>query len=140
MIAPGQAHYQLDVTRNCAGFLGGGLALVGVFTAWPASAATATPTHHLEPAAPSTLSAETAALDAARKASAAGAFHRALSPLAQYQQDFPHGVLRAAAEVASIQILSASGDHAQAVRRAMQFLAEYPNDPHSATLKLLLAR
>jgi hypothetical protein len=91
-----------------------------------------------ESAPPSTLSAEIAALDAARKASAAGSFQDALSLLQQFQQDFPRSVLGADAEVATIQTLEASGDHAQAARRAMQFLAQYPNDPHSAALKALL--
>lgn len=86
----------------------------------------------------STLSAEIAALDAARKASATGSFQDALSLLQQFRQDFPHSALGADAEVATIQTLEASGDHAQAARRAMQFLAQYPNDPHSAALKALL--
>lgn len=108
----------------------------------PTSGAQRTPTDSkaLESAQPSTLSAETAALDAARNASAGGAFHRALSLLAQYQQDFPGGVLRSDAEVATIETLNAAGDRAEAERRAMQFLVEYPNDPHSATLKRLFAR
>ncbi len=109
----------------------------------PPSAATAQTLAHSAPfasAAPTSLSAETAALDAARNASATGAFQRALSLLARYQQDFPNGVLRDDAEVATIQTLDAAGEHTQAARRAMQFLAAYPNDPHSATLKRLLSR
>ncbi|MEO8899994.1 MAG: hypothetical protein ABI627_00595 [Polyangiaceae bacterium] len=106
------------------------------------SGAPRTPTDRkaLESAGPSTLAAETAALDAARNASAGGAFHRALSLLAQYQQEFPRGVLRSDAEVATIETLNAAGQRAEAARRAMQFLVAYPNDPHSSTLKRLFAR
>ncbi|MEP7052803.1 MAG: hypothetical protein ABJB12_20715 [Pseudomonadota bacterium] len=104
----------------------------------PARAAAAARTGEPQPAPLSTLAAETAALDAARKASAQGAFQHALSLLEQFQQTFPHSELRGDAEVATIQTLQAAGDHAQAARRAMQFLAQYPNDPHSGTLKALL--
>ena len=104
----------------------------------PAAATAEARTSEPDSAPPSTLSAETAALDAARNASAAGAFQRALRLLQQFQQDFPHSVLRADAQAATIQTLEAAGEHAQATRQAMQFLAEYPNAPHSMTLKRLL--
>ena len=88
--------------------------------------------------APSTLSAEVAALDAARAASRAGAYNRALDLLGQYQADFPTGVLRADAEVASIEALYEKGDRGQASRRAAEFLVQFPNDPHSTAVRRLL--
>src|SRR5450432_3337657 len=88
--------------------------------------------------AASTLSAEVAALDAARAASRAGAYNRALDLLGQYQADFPTGVLRADAEVASIEALYEKGDRGQAARRAAEFLVQFPNDPHSIAVRRLL--
>ncbi len=88
--------------------------------------------------APSTLSAEVAALDAARAASRAGAYNRALDLLGQYQADFPTGVLRADAEVASIEALYEKGERGQASRRAAEFLVQFPNDPHSTAVRRLL--
>jgi len=88
--------------------------------------------------ASSTLSAEVAALDAARAASRAGAYNRALALLGQYQADFPTGVLRGDAEVASIEALYEKGDRREASRRAAEFLVQFPNDPHSGAVRRLL--
>ncbi len=91
-----------------------------------------------ESSAPSTLAAEVAALDAARAAARAGAYNRALDLLGQYQRDFPAGALGADADVATIEVLYAKRDRAEATRRAEHFLAQFPNDPHSAVVKRLL--
>jgi TolA-binding protein len=88
--------------------------------------------------ASSTLSAEVAALDAARAASRAGAYNRALDLLGQYQANFPTGVLRGDAEVASIEALYENGDRREAARRAAEFLVQFPNDPHSTAVRRLL--
>jgi hypothetical protein len=88
--------------------------------------------------APSTLIAEVAALDAARAATRAGAYNRALALLGQYQADFPAGILSADAEVATIEALYEKGDRAEASRRAAQFLVQFPNDLHSRAVRRLL--
>jgi hypothetical protein len=102
----------------------------------PAPAASSEPERR---AAPSTLAAEVAALDAARVASRAGANHRALSLLEQYRSDFPDGALRADVDVLTIEALYAEGERSEALRRAAQFLVQFPNDPHSTMIQRLVA-
>ncbi|MEO6598259.1 MAG: outer membrane protein assembly factor BamD [Polyangiaceae bacterium] len=87
---------------------------------------------------PSTLTAEVAALDAARAAARAGAYDRALNLLSQYQANFPTGTLRADAEVATIEALYEKGDRTEASRRATRFLVQFPNDPHRSAVRRLL--
>ena len=89
---------------------------------------------------PSTLAAELGALDAARAATRAGAYQVALNLLEQYRNDFPHGALRADVDVASIEALYAQGNRREALQRAARFLAESPNDPHSAMVRRLVDR
>jgi len=85
--------------------------------------------------APSTLAAEVAALDAARRASAAGRQDEALRLLDHYRYDFPEGELVADAEVVAIEALAAKGDAAEAADRADRFLSRFPNDPHAAKMR-----
>jgi hypothetical protein len=86
------------------------------------------------------LDAEVSALDAARTALSAGQVQRALGLLAQYRTDFPNGELARDAEVFEIEALLADGARAQAERVSDQFLARYPDDPHAARIRALLAR
>jgi hypothetical protein len=93
------------------------------------------PRRQLAAIAPSTLAAEVAALDAVRRASAAGRQDEALRLLDRFQYDFPEGELAADAEVVAINALAAKGDAADATQRAQRFLARFPNDPHAADMR-----
>jgi hypothetical protein len=90
---------------------------------------------------PSTLAAEVAALDAARAATAGGAFDQALRLIGRYHYDFPLGELAADADVVAIEALDAKNDRAEMARQAARFLERYPDDPHAARIRrLLIAR
>jgi len=92
-----------------------------------------------ESAAPaSTLSAEVAALDAARAAVARGGFDEALQLISRYHYDFPLGELAADAEVIAIEALDGKHDRAEMLRRAARFVEQHPDDPHAARIKRLL--
>lgn len=93
-----------------------------------------------EAQAQSTLSAQVALLDAARTASAAGAFGEALSVIERYQAEFPSGELAPDAEVVALEALAAQGDSEALAGRAARFLARYPGDPHVARVKELAKR
>ena len=86
---------------------------------------------------PSTLAAEVAALDAARKAAAGGDPDATLSLLDRYRYDFPDGELAADAEVVAIEAFAAKGDRAAVAQRVARFLALHPNDPHAAAVRRL---
>jgi hypothetical protein len=86
---------------------------------------------------PSSLAAEVAMLDAARKAAAAGDFDTALRLTDHYQYEFPDGELAADTEVVAIEALAAKGERDEVARRVMRFLALRPNDPHAADVKRL---
>jgi hypothetical protein len=83
----------------------------------------------------STLSAEVAALDYALAAAQRGDNDEALRRIALYHRNFPEGVLRADADAAAIEMLSAAGRSTAAARLAERFLANYPNDPHAANVR-----
>jgi hypothetical protein len=85
----------------------------------------------------STLAAEVAALDAARKA---GSADETLRLVDRYQYDFPAGELTADAEVVAMEALSAKGERDELALRAARFLARYPNDPHAAEVRRLGGR
>ena len=82
----------------------------------------------------STLPAEVRALDAVRSAIANGAFREATRLVDEYHRDFAHGQLTADADVLAIESLEAMGDHADAARRATEFLRRYPKDPHAGRI------
>jgi hypothetical protein len=86
---------------------------------------------------PSSLAAEVAMLDAARKAAAAGDPDTALRLIDRYQYEFPEGELAADAEVVAIEALAAKGERDDLARRVARFLARHPNDPHAADVKRL---
>ena len=86
----------------------------------------------------STLPAEVRALDAARSAIANGAFREAVRLVDEYHRDFAHGQLTADADVLAIESLEAMGDHADAARRATEFLRRYPKDPHAGRIGAIL--
>jgi outer membrane protein assembly factor BamD (BamD/ComL family) len=100
-----------------------------------ASAQTATPGPARAASFRSTLSAEVAALDAARAALAARAFDQALQLIDRYRDDFPTGELCADADVVAIEALFAKGDHPAALRQAARFLSQHPKDPHSEAVR-----
>jgi len=85
----------------------------------------------------STLAAEVAALDAARKA---GSADETLRLVDRYQYDFPAGELTVDAEVVAMEALAAKGERDELTRRAARFLARYPNDPHAAEVRRLGGR
>lgn len=93
----------------------------------------------MKPAA-STLPAEIAALDAVRRAIAEGAYERALRTADAYPRDFPNGQLGADADALAVDALTAAGSRAAASAPGERFLAKYPNDPHAARIRLLIAR
>ncbi|HVR03087.1 MAG TPA: hypothetical protein VMT47_13200 [Polyangia bacterium] len=86
---------------------------------------------------PSSLAAEVAMLDAARKAAAAGDPDTALRLIDRYRYDFPEGELAADTEVVAIEALAAKGKRDEVARRVAGFLALRPNDPHAAEVKRL---
>jgi TolA-binding protein len=92
----------------------------------------------VDPAPPSTLAAEVAALDAARAAAASRQFDEALRLIGRYHYDFPAGELAADAEVIAIEALDAKNDRAEATRRGSRFVQQHPDDPHAARIKRLL--
>jgi hypothetical protein len=86
---------------------------------------------------PSSLAAEVAMLDAARKAAAAGDPDTALRLIDRYRYEFPEGELAADTEVVAIEALAAKGERDEVARRVARFLALRPNDPHAADVKRL---
>jgi hypothetical protein len=107
------------------------------------SARAATPPvkpHRASAAAASTLAAEIAALDGIRRAMAAGAFDRAFEGTQDYARKFPRGQLSADAEALAAEALAGRGERAAASERAARFLERYPEDPHAARMRRLIAR
>jgi hypothetical protein len=82
------------------------------------------------------LEPEIAALDAARTALRERAPARALGLLEEYAQAFPRGQLHLEAEVVAIRALEMQGLWSEADRRASAYLAQHPDDPHAAALRL----
>lgn len=88
----------------------------------------------------STLSEEVSRLDRARAASARGDCLEALRLVEGYHRDFPSGLLRADADVVALEAAAAEHDQPEVERRAALFIARYPNDPHTARVRALLAQ
>jgi hypothetical protein len=88
----------------------------------------------------STLPAEVRALDAVRFSIANGAFGEAARLVDEYHRDFVHGQLKADADVLAIESLEAMGNHADAARRATEFLRRYPKDPHAGRIGAIAGR
>lgn len=89
---------------------------------------------------PPALAAEIAALDAVRRAMAAGDFERALEATEAYAREFPRGQLAADADALAAQALAGRGERAAARERAERFLERHPDDPHAARMRLLIDR
>jgi hypothetical protein len=89
--------------------------------------------------ASSTLAAEIAALDTVRRAIAAGDYVGALREADAYPRSFPQGQLAVDADALAVEALAVSGKRAAARARAERFLAKYPNDPHAARIRTLIA-
>jgi len=85
----------------------------------------------------STLAAEVALLDEARRALAEAAPDAALRTLASYQRRFPSGLLATDAEVLTIEALGAKGEGKRARERAVRFLSRYPGDAHTERVRAL---
>jgi len=92
-----------------------------------------TPTARLDTS--SSLAAEIALLDEARREQSAGQFERALAVLARYQREHPHGALRRESDLLKLETLSRRGDDDEAARLARQFLEAFPDDPHAARVR-----
>jgi hypothetical protein len=89
------------------------------------------------PAEPSSLAAEVAALDAARRSLDTGAPDETLTILARYLQEFPKGKLVPEAEVMAIEVRAAKGDRARVVREATRFLQRHPTAPQRTRVEQL---
>jgi len=85
----------------------------------------------------SSLAAEIALLDAARRARDAGEFDQALALLDRYHREHPHGELRRESEVLKVETLVERGDRDEATRLGQQFLDAFPDDPHVAHVRTL---
>ncbi len=83
----------------------------------------------------SDLQDEVAALDRARASLRAGNAQRALGHLGDYSKRFPKGSLRLEAEALRIQALAASGNEAEASRRAKRILERSPNSVLASRLR-----
>ena len=88
----------------------------------------------------SSLVAETAALDAARRALRAHDPAAALDALDGYARAFPDGSLAPEATVVRIEALSVHGEHARARALAARFLAEHPTSPLADRVRTLMAQ
>lgn len=95
-------------------------------------ATTRPPAPHVDP---SSLAAEIALLDEARRAQSAGQYAHALAVLARYQREHPHGELRREGDVLRLETLSRSGAQEDAARLARRFLEAFPDDPHATHVR-----
>jgi len=89
-------------------------------------------------AADSSLRDETAGLDRARSAIAAGNARRGLAELDRHDAAFPHGALAPEAELLRIKALVMTGDGRRAKALARAFVANNPASPHLDQLGSLL--
>ena len=85
------------------------------------------------------LGGEIALMDQARTALRLGAPQSALGTLEQYRIRFPRGSFGQEAQALRIEALAANGSRARAVGLANEFLAHYPNSPHSDRLRRIVA-
>jgi hypothetical protein len=99
----------------------------------------------LAPAAPSamaksTLVAERALLDRARKQLSAGAPTKALAFLEQHAQLFPHGQLGEEREAMWINVLALSGRSTEATARGAAFAVRFPNSLMGSSVRAALRK
>jgi hypothetical protein len=112
----------------------------GVATAAAASLCRSSPSRRLETNLPrSTLAAEVSRVETARTAIALGDYDQAVRLVDGYHRDFPNGALGPDADVIALDAVAARRDQREVARRAALFLARYPNDPHAARVKALVA-
>ncbi|MBN1609008.1 MAG: hypothetical protein JW940_20440 [Polyangiaceae bacterium] len=90
------------------------------------------------PAADSSLRGETAQLDRARSAMAAGNAQAGLAELDRYHSAFPRGALGPEAALLRIKALVMTGDRAGARALARSFATSHPASPHLEQLRSLL--
>ncbi len=96
-------------------------------------------THAVRPAPVQSLSAEIAALDAARRALAAGDAAHALGLLQTHDVDFPVATLSQEATVLRVEALHALGRDPEAALAAKQLLATDPHSAHAKRIRSILA-
>jgi outer membrane protein assembly factor BamD (BamD/ComL family) len=85
-----------------------------------------------------TLTAETAALSAAREALARGDAKGAFAAIDAYSREFPNGILVPEATVLRIEALLSSGDRAGAVSLAKRFVGAAGGSAYARRLARLL--
>jgi hypothetical protein len=88
---------------------------------------------------PSTLAAEAAAIDHARRVLAAGSPNLAVELLSRYERESPTHALAPEARVLRIQAEKARGNGALAKQLAQKFLAAHPDDPHAPRVRRVLS-
>lgn len=88
---------------------------------------------------PSTLAAEAAAIDRARRALSAGSASSAIDLLDRYDRESPTHALAPDAQALRIQAEKARGNDAVATKLAEKFLASHPNDPHADRVRRVLS-
>jgi hypothetical protein len=86
----------------------------------------------------STLAAEAAMIDRARRALAAGSPARSVELLDRYDRESPTHALAPDAQALRVQAEKARGNDAAARKLAEEFLASHPNDPHSERVRRVL--
>jgi TolA-binding protein len=91
-----------------------------------------------ESAPDSALAQEVAALDRAQKALVSGDQRGALGLLADYQRDYPSGILQQEASLLHIEALLGARDEQHARSAAAAFLRAHPESPHAARVQALL--
>jgi hypothetical protein len=87
---------------------------------------------------PSSLQAETAALDRVRAALNSGQASMGLAELGRYEAAFPRGMLRPESVVLKVEALVMAGDRARARELALAFIAAHPESPHTGRLRSLV--
>lgn len=94
------------------------------------------PSHRMTPElSRSNIQGEVKALDRARAALRGGNSGRAIEELRDYSRNYPSGSLRLEAEALRIEAFAASGNHAEASRRAKRILDRSPNSVLAARLR-----
>ncbi len=87
----------------------------------------------------STLAAEAAAIDRARRALAAGAPDKAIELLDRYESESPTHALAPDAQALRVQAEKARGNSALAKQLAKKFLDSHPNDPHAERVRRVMS-
>jgi hypothetical protein len=110
----------------------------------PAGLTTSTPNVSEAPAQAvteglSTLTAEAAAIDRARRALAVGSPAQAIELLDRYERESPTHALAPDARALRIQAEKARGNDVVAKKLAEKFLSLYPNDPHAERVRRILS-